>query len=291
MQPSVKSAERVLDIIELLAREPAGLSFTALLRTLQLPKSSLHELLGVLIRRGYITLAPDTRSYTLGLRIWESGQAYLRQHDLASEARPIMDEIVRTLNETVQLAVLDGVENVYLAIVNCTHALRLQSEVGKRLPAYATGLGKVLLAHLDAAELARRLDGQTLARYTPNTITDMSALLERLDLVRRNGFAVDNQEYTPGLRCVAVPITDNSGQTVAAMSVSIPLLRTPSPPFHETLRALAVAGLSLSRRLGCQVDDARLVRLQDPLLTQDLLDQFALPEAVGQVVAPSSMAL
>ena len=291
MQQSVKSAERVLDIIELLARERSGLSFTALLRTLQLPKSSLHELLGVLIRRGYITLSPETRSYTLGLRVWESGQAYLRQHDLASEARPIMDEIVRTLNETVQLAVLDGVENVYLAIVNCTHAVRLQSEVGKRLPAYATGLGKVLLAHLDPAELARRLDGQTLAQFTPNTIADMPALLERLELVRQNGFALDNQEYTPGLRCVAVPITDVTGHTVAAMSVSIPLMRMPHPPFDEALRTLAAAGLSLSRRLGCQVDDARLVRLQDPLLTQELLDKFALPEAVGQVVVPSSVVL
>jgi DNA-binding IclR family transcriptional regulator len=282
MQQSVKSAERVLDIIELLARERSGLSFTALLRTLQLPKSSLHELLGVLVRRGYVTLSPETRSYTLGLRVWESGQAYLRQHDLASEARPIMDEIVRTLNETVQLAVLDGVENVYLAIVNCTHALRLQSEVGKRLPAYATGLGKVLLAHLDSDELDRRLASQTLSQFTPNTLATLPALLGQLALVRQLGFAVDNQEYTPGLRCVAVPITNDSGRTVAAMSVSIPLLRTPFPPFHEALRTLAAASLALSRRLGCQADDARLTRLQDPLLAQALLEQLAPPERASQ---------
>lgn len=277
MQQSVKSAERVLDIIELLAREPGGLSFTALLRMLQLPKSSLHELLGVLMRRGYITLAADTRSYTLGLRVWESGQAYLRQHDLASEAKPIMDEIVRALNETVQLAVLDGIENVYLAIVNCTHAVRLQSEVGKRLYAHATGLGKLLLAHLGAEDLQQRLNGQALPRFTPNTVTELPALLAQLARIRQLGFAFDNQEYTPGLRCVAVPVTDYSGQVVAALSVSIPIMRAPSSPLYIALATLASHSLALSRRLGSSADDPRLLRLQDPIFAEVMLQQLEQP--------------
>lgn len=271
MQQSVKSAERVLDIIETLVQEPAGLSFTALLRALQIPKSSLHELLDVLTRRGYIALDSDTRIYTLGLHLWESGQAYLQQHDLIGEARPVMDEIVRVLNETVQLAVLDGIENVYLAKVDCTHPVRLQSEVGRRLYAHATGLGKVLLAHLPPEELMRRLDGRTLPQFTTTTITTISALLAELVVIRQNGFALDNEEYTPGLRCVAVPISDHSGRTIAAMSVSIPMLRTHSSHLSDALCLLAKGSLSLARRLGSRADDTRLIQLQDSAFARTAL--------------------
>jgi DNA-binding IclR family transcriptional regulator len=217
--------------------------------------------LHVLVARSFLEFDGQQRTYVLGLRLWEAGQAYSQHLHLLREARPIMSEIVREINETVQLAKLDGIENVYLDKVDCSHPLRLQSDVGKRLFAHATGLGKAMLAYLPPDEVAHRFSGQTLPRFTANTIADIDDLLSELDDIRARGFARDNQEYTPGLRCVAVPIRDAGEQVIAAMSVSIPILRAGSASLGRALQLLAQAGLELSRRLGSTNDDQPLVSL------------------------------
>lgn len=269
----VKSASRVFDILELLAKAPEGLTFSSLNTRLGLPKSSLHALLHVMVSRGYVAFEQQQRTYHLGIRVWEAGQAYLHHRDLLREARPVMDQIVGQINETVQLAVLDGIENVYLAKVDCSHPVRLQSEVGRRLFAHATGLGKVLLAHLPDQEREARLAGVPLPCFTPNTVTDPQRLRVELTKARATGFAVDDQEYTPGLRCVAVPIYDHQGQVIAALSASIPLMRANPFQLATALRAVAVGSLAISRRLGSSTDDPRLVAIarrqsneRDPLV-------------------------
>jgi DNA-binding IclR family transcriptional regulator len=261
-RPPVKSAARVLDIVEALAAEPEGLSFSDLVRRLDLPKSSLHGLLATLTDRGYVGFDAERHTYLLGIRVWEHGQAYLRHRDLLQEARRAMEGIVQTINETVQLAVLDGIENVYLAKVDCSHPLRLQSEVGKRLESHATGLGKVLLAHLPVEELQGRLTQPTLKSFTAHTITQRAKLLAELGTVRSQGFGIDDQEYTPGLRCVAVPIREPGGRVATAMSASIPIMRAGPEQMAAALRALAVASLGISRRLGLSDDDPRLLALR-----------------------------
>ncbi len=260
-EAQVKSAGRVLDILVDLASAPDGMVFAELARRQQLPKSSLHGLLAVLTDRGFVEFAPRGRTYSLGIRTWEIGQAYLRHRDLVREALPLMERVVAEINETVQLAALDGIENVYLAKVDCSHPIRLQSEVGKRLHAHATGLGKVLLAFLPDAELSARFDGEQLPAFNVNTIRELPILLLVLDLIRERGFAVDDQEYTPGLRCVAVPIFDIDGNVLAALSASIPLMRAEEACLEHALRAIAAASIDISLRLGCARPDQRLVAL------------------------------
>jgi DNA-binding IclR family transcriptional regulator len=257
----VKSAGRVLDIIELLMAHPDGLRFSELQERLQLPKSSLYELLSVLSARRYIEFVAERRVYLLGIRVWEAGQAYAQHHQLLQVARPVMERIVRALNETVQLAVLDGLENVYLAKVDCSHPVRLQSEVGRRLHAHGTGLGKALLAFLPPEELRARLSGAALPSFTPNTITDAGRLLDELAAVGRRGYALDSQEYTPGLQCVAVPIFDHQGAAAAAISVSIPTMRGGAPELAAALQLLAAGSGEISQRLGRPASDERLARL------------------------------
>jgi DNA-binding IclR family transcriptional regulator len=257
----VKSAGRVLDLIEELAAAPEGLPFGDLSRHLGLPKSSLHGLLTVLTERGYVAFDPEQRMYSLGIRVWEAGQAYVSHHNLEREALPVMRRVVEAINETVQLAVLDGIENVYLAKVDCSHPLRLQSEIGKRLHAHATGLGKVLLAFLPPDELRDRLAGQSLPLFTSNTIRDLDTLLPTLDEIRRRGFAMDNQEYTPGLVCVAVPIFDRDDRVPVALSASIPLSRAAPEQLAVALRSIAAASVELSHRLGKSRPDSRLATL------------------------------
>ncbi|MGH3663275.1 MAG: IclR family transcriptional regulator, partial [Micromonosporaceae bacterium] len=133
-------------------------------------------------------------------------------------------------------------------------ALTLASAVGRRLPAHATGLGKVLLADLSAKELDARLGGESLENYTSHTITDRAELDRVLAEARRDGHAGDEEEYTLGVRCVAVPVLDHTGRTVAGMSVSVPTIRFDEPRRSHVLAVLRVAGHDLSEALGYRRD-------------------------------------
>lgn len=261
--PRVKSAERLLDLIELVAAHGGALSFPTLGQLTGFPKSSLHALLAVLSSRGYFAFDSQTRTYSLGLKVWENGQAYRQSRDIVADSRDAMHAIVADLNETVQLASLDGAENVYLAKVDSTHPLRLQSDVGGRLSAHATGLGKALLAALPDSEVRSRFRGPDLARMTPNTIATMGELLQELARVRDCGYAVDNEEYTPGLFCIAVPVADHLARTVAAISISFPLFRLHLAIAARGLSQLAAASLAITLRMGGEVRDPRLERLLD----------------------------
>lgn len=267
----VKSAGRVLDLLEIIASRHSGLTFSELLAETGFPKSSLFELVTLLADRRHLKLDPISRRYTIAIKAWEVGQAFGQHRHLVDTARPVMGRVVGILNETTQLSVLDGLENVYLAKVDCTHPVRLQTDVGKRFPAHATGVGKVLLAALPSVELAERLRHHPLRALTKNTISSKEELLEELIHVQQRGFAVDNEEGTDGLRCVAVPIRGHQG-VEAAMSASIPVFRADPPKMAAALRLLAEASQDISQSLGAPSDDHGLTRIlildEDELATK-----------------------
>ena len=247
---SVKSAERALAILGLLTRQERPLTFREIEDALRYPRSSLHGLLRTLVTNGWIELDESSRAFRLGIRAWEAGHAYLRATTLADQALPYMRRVRDLLDETVQLAVLDGRHNVYVAKVDGTQRLVLASEVGRRLEAHATGLGKALLAGLEPAEVERRLAGVALERFTPHTLTDLAALKEELRRTRQRGYALDNEEYTRGVQCIAVPVRDHTGKVVAAMSVSVPKVRFDVARRRRALPILLDAAGALSRALG-----------------------------------------
>lgn len=262
--PSVKSAERVFDLLETIGRAGAGATFSSLHAELRIPKSSLHALLGVLANRGYVDLDPATRRFSIGIRAWETGQTYQRHGRLLREAIPVLDGIVARENETAQLATLSGQENIYLAKVDSTHPLRLQSEVGARLSAHATGVGKALLAQLDRQEVLARFGRGKLPVITPTTYRTADALLEELELTRQRGFAVDNAEYTPGIFCLAVPVYEAGGERAdVALSVSVPTMRATTARLAVILRLIAEGSLTISARCGVKNGDALLAQLAD----------------------------
>lgn len=254
MSEAVKSAERVLQVIDALTASDSGLTFAQLCDSLALPKSSAHGLLKTMIDGGYLILGAD-RCYRLGIRVWEAGQAYTRMFDLPATAKPFLVAARDALNETVQLAVLDGYENVYVAKEDGNQRLMLVSHVGGRLPAYATALGKVLLAGLPDDELDRRLAGVRLERFTPTTITTRARLAGELAAIRREGYAIDNAEHTPGVHCVAVPVRNHAGAAVAAMSVSVPEVRNEPRSQERILEVLRAEAAGLSRQLGYRPDE------------------------------------
>ncbi|GGM65918.1 IclR family transcriptional regulator [Micromonospora sonchi] len=252
LAPSVKSARRVMDLLDLLAGQPAGLTFVEIREHLELPKSSLHLLLRTMTDRGYIAADARSRRFHLGVRVWEVGQGFVRGADLAMVAHEYLVAAKEELGETVQLAILDGLENIYIAKVDAEHPLQLVSKVGRRLPAHATGLGKVLLAYVDEDDLLERLRHVELERFTEKTVVDHEELFGDLKAIRQQGYGLDDGEFTAGVYCIAVPVLDHTGRVVAAMSCSVPNVRLSAS--EEGTRQVALIlhrhAEQLSRRLG-----------------------------------------
>jgi IclR family transcriptional regulator, acetate operon repressor len=220
----VKSADRALAVLQHLS-DVGDASFSELIDSLGLPKSSASALLATLEAAGWIE-RDARRRYAVGLRAWQVGRTYRGHADIAERAKPLMDALARDTGETVQLARLDGMENVYVAISQSPHPMRLASSEGMRLPSHATGIGKALLSQLDPTERARRVSSASLERLTDRTITDPERLLVALSECALTGVAIDDEEYVEGCRCVAVPLHTDALGVVTALSVTMPAFRT-----------------------------------------------------------------
>jgi IclR family transcriptional regulator, KDG regulon repressor len=246
----VKSADRTLAILELLTEHRDGLTLTEVQRFLEFPKSSTYVLLMTMVGRGFLEQDPDSRRFRVGIRLWQAGQSYVAASDLEHVALPYMEALRDELNETVQLATLDGTDNVYIAKVDADQQLRLASRVGVRLPAYATGIGKALLSQLDDAEIKARFVDVRFVQYTPQTITSLSRLLACLKEVRATGYATDNSEYTQGVFCVATSLRGLRGGMRAAISVSIPEVRKTPELIERTIQNVRSTAQRISQRMG-----------------------------------------
>lgn len=216
----VKSATRVMHILTLLRDHPLGLTLSEVSKLLEIPKSSAHELLHSMAGENYLQVRGNR--YSLGLKVFEIGRAAARSSDLLQHARPTMKWIAQELNESVQLATLDGNEVVYLSKLQPRRDIRLESEVGARLPSYATALGKALLSTYNDDELEEKFADYHFEQFTPRTITSLDQLKRELEGVRLTGFARDRGEYTEEIFCYAKPIKDHNNRAIGAISVSMP---------------------------------------------------------------------
>jgi len=248
----VKSASRTIDVLELLAYRPDGLTLLEIADELGLAKSSAHGLVATLLDRNVLRLTQDGRRsvYRLGHRIFEIGQAYAQTTDLVRDGQAVVRELSVLCGETAHLAVLDGNFVVYLAKHEGIHAIRMVSAVGKRFSAHGTGVGKVLLAGLEDIEVERRFSApDAMPALTPHTVTDVERLLKDLDAVRAAGVAHEHEESTEGVGCVAAPVYDATGM-VAGLSVSVPVGRFPEDREAEFAQQVRDAAATLSVQLG-----------------------------------------
>ena len=246
----VPAVIRALDILELFLVRPQ-LSAREIMERLDLPRTTVHELLVTLVERTYLVAVPGQPvQYRLGMPVFQLGAAFSGRLDLVREAQSVTREVAAACDEAVHVAVLDGADVVYLVKVDSTHPVRMVSGVGLRLPAHCTAVGKALLAGLDRAGLDAVLDKGALPGMTPNSITDPERLRAHLDVVRAEGVAVDIGESDSAMRCVAAPVRDHSGATVAAMSVSAPIIRW-TPQAEADWPGLVKDGAAtLSARMG-----------------------------------------
>ncbi|EYT80920.1 IclR family transcriptional regulator [Streptomyces andamanensis] len=248
----VPAVTRALDILELFLDGDGTLSAPDIVRRLQLPRTTVHELVTTLAARQYLVpVTGQPGRYRLGVRPYQLGSRYAEQLDLAAEGQQVARSVAETCDETVHVAILEGTDVIYIAKVDSTHAVRMVSAAGRRLPAHCTSVGKMLLASLPESELAARVpDDAVLAAMTPDSITDPAVLRAALAGIRQRGLAVENRESNPDVSCVAAPVRDRTGEVVAALSISVPMVRWSEERTGE-LERLAVRGAAeLSERLG-----------------------------------------
>lgn len=245
---SVKSAARTVELLELLAGAERPMTLAQVHRSLNYPKSSLHVLLRTLIHCGWVQLDASGMAYSIGVRALLAGTSYLEKDLTVRLAGPILSSIRDEVDETVHLARLDQGDVVYLASRESAHHLRTTSRVGRRLPAYACALGKVLLA-VRSDDEARALLPEEMSPLTPHTLTSVPDLLADLAETRLRGYAVEHEENTPGLGCVAVAIPRGSVPT-DAFSCSVPLARLSEERQAHIVDLLTRRARELAEQLG-----------------------------------------
>lgn len=215
----IQTLARGLRIMNQLEDAPEGLSVTHLARQLQLEKSSVSRFLRTLHNYGYVEQDERTRRYRLGARLVALGQQRLRQFTLREQARPYLRRLVDETGECAHLAVLLRGQAFYVDQVDTSASLRVSAGIGTMAPLHCTALGKVLLAFGDIQPAAE------LAFHTPQTITDPATLTKQLQRTRERGYALDDEEYTIGVRCLAAPVWGEGGVLAGAMGISGPAAR------------------------------------------------------------------
>ncbi|MEQ4207743.1 IclR family transcriptional regulator [Actinopolymorpha sp. B9G3] len=251
MGRSVPAVMRALDILDLFGTAE-DLSIPEIHARLDLPRTSVHELVGTLVERSYLTPVPgQPHRFRLGVGVFHLGATYAERLDLAREGQVAATEVAVACDETVHVAVLDGRHVIYVAKADCTHPVRMVSAVGRRLPAHCTAVGLMLLARLDSSRLDELYPiGDSLPALTKRSITSTTQLRTRLTEIRACGIAEEYCESNEAVACVAAPVTDRAGTTVAAISISVPTVRW-TPERKDGLGRLVSDGAAaLSARLG-----------------------------------------
>lgn len=252
MAKVIPSVSRAFRILELFRDGSLLLSVPEITSKLDLPRTTAHDLVHTLLACGYLERAEiESHRYTLGVRVFELGSLYASQLDIHEEGIKIAKKISQLCDETVQMAIRDDTDAVFIIRVDSSHALRLVSAVGSRLPAHCTAVGKMLLSALTNKELANLYKGQKhLPGMTANSITSIKVLENEMDLIRKRGYAYDNCESNEDARCVAAPVYDRNGSICAAMSISVPIMRMNARRQDELATLVRRGAEDLSRRLG-----------------------------------------
>lgn len=248
---SVRNAARVLREF---ANGDREIGVTELSRRLGIGKSTAHRLLNTLAEERLLEQDPHTGAYRLGLVIYELGASVALHTDIHEACSPVLDHLRNATRETVQVAVLDGREVVYVERRESPQTLRLFGRVGHRNWAHCTSTGKLLLAFLPEDDLTRLLSGWKMPRRTPHTVTDPRALRAVLENVRRQGWAENVSESELGVASVAAPIRNARGEVIAAVSVAGPVQRLGNESLRRFARPVVEAGSAISKRLGCRDD-------------------------------------
>ncbi len=245
----LQTIEKASEVLALFDHEHAEWGVREVAGALGLAKSSAHDLLTSLEQVGLLGKNDEGR-YRLGWRLVTLSETLLATTELRREARPIMEELADQYRETIHLAVLDDTKVVYVDKLEGKQAVRVElTALGTRLYAHCSALGKVLLAYQPEENVKRIIKIEGLPRFTANTITAADELEQALAMIRKQGYAIDQEEILPDLCCIGAPIHNHTGHVIAAISMSIPAYRFQRSQ-AEFRKAVMRTGKLISERLG-----------------------------------------
>jgi len=246
----VRSTERVLDILEAISRHPRGLTLAQASREVGIPRSTAHGVVHALLNRGYLHMTGDG-TLAVGVRLLELGGLFAARMNLIKEFQFVAPRMAAECGETIQMAIVDGSEAVFVAKEDGTNPPHVSSYIGRRALAHTTGAGKAFLAALPQSELDRLYAGdELLPQATPLSISTRTALMSEIKTIRRVGYAHDNEEAYEGLQCVAAPVLGQDGSPIAAISITLLSVRA-TPSRLTELAGLVVRGAQeVSGRMG-----------------------------------------
>lgn len=246
---SVTSALRLLKAFSVAQHE---LGISAMARELGVAKSTAHRLAVTLATEGFLEQNPDNGGYRLGLALFELGTLVRRRMNVSTLGLPLLSALRDTTQEAVHLAMLAQTDIVYLYNLESSQAVGTMSYLGMRKPAFCTSEGRVLLAFGSSAQaIAMFKDG--MAARTANTITEPKALMRALEEVRHNGYAVDDEESEVGMRGIAAPVRDATGQVVAAVGLTGPTQRLTKKEVRRLVPQVVTTADGISARMGYRI--------------------------------------
>lgn len=243
----VKSADRVFDIMEEIIKHEEGMHIRELGKKLNIADSSIHALVHTMLHRKYLKM-DESRKLFLGPKFYQFCNR-MSANPLVIYSKPLMKDLKNRFNENVHLAVLDGLDVVYIAYEQSTHPVRYHVEIGKSQPAHVTGVGKMLLSAYPEHKIRELYREYNFEKFTPATIASADELVAELERVRQRGYSVDDGESYDGTKCFAAPIYDASGKMIASMSISIPFVRFDDDRDQEMIAAIKDTTQKLSRIL------------------------------------------
>lgn len=250
----VNSVAKALGILDLFDFGEEEFSVSQIATKLNLNRSSIYPILSTLQKFGYLQKNELSKKYKLGFKLIEKGEVVINWLEVAKIAEPHLYELAHKIEESIYLAMLDKMDVVYII---CKHPvpqsfpyLMMNSPTGTRAPAHCTALGKILLAFLEPGKLDELLKQMALKPLTKNTIIDRKLLEEHLVQVRKQGFAVDNEEFVEGGVCVAAPVRNHTGQVTTAVSIFVPTVRVSTERLQELIKKIKDTAIKISYNLG-----------------------------------------
>lgn len=251
----IASVQNALSVLNLFDDNHSELGNIEIARMLDMNPATVAGLVYTLKKTKYLDQNPENRKYRLGVKILERASVLLSQLDLRKISTPHLEELRDWCGESVNLAVLNNGNVVYIERLFGHHALGIRTELGKQSPIHSTALGKAILSQLPDEEIKAILSDYQFIPLTPHTITDKQEFLQDLENTRRRGYSLDDQENELGGRCIGVAILNHQMYPVAAISISIPIQRLSIDQIPEFGQKLRLTAESISKNLGFQKND------------------------------------
>lgn len=247
---SIQVVDRAFALLDVLATSEQNLGGRELSARLALRKSTVHRLLMVLEQKGCVERSQATGKYHLGSKLFELGARAFVTLDLRDAVRPYLERLVAETGETAHFGILRQGEVVSLFNVRSPRALAMPSTIGRRIPAYCTSLGKAILAFNPDGKLKSLIEELQFRTHTRNTIVRPSSLVAELKRVRQRGYAIDNEEFEEGLKCIGAPVRNYFGDILGAIGIAGPVFRLTKGRMSAVTKCVVNAAEELTSALG-----------------------------------------